>query len=549
MRFHLRIWSILVLTLITSFSTYAQGVKISPISGEPDPSAILDLGGIDRGVLLPRLTQVQRDLITTPAQGLMIYQTDVMPGLYVYSGSAWQLLASSTKVWSTSGNSGIDPQTQFIGTTDNVPLRFRVNNRRAGEINTNNFNLMLGDSAGTSLVSGIGNMGFGVEALRDNVQGYNNIAIGNAALRKTTVSNGLAIGNYALQNNTFGTANYAIGHGALASNTNGFSNLAIGEGALGFNVSGYGNTAIGQYAQNHNSGNANTAVGSEAMYTNTTGMNNTAIGSFALHNNTVSDLNTAVGTSALNNSIGEANTAIGSLVMYNTTSGHHNVAVGTSALYSNTTGEYNTGIGFGSMFYNTDGDYNAGLGANSGVFSGDRYNTVGIMNTNTLNEVNNKITIGNTSTTLIGGPVGWSVYSDGRIKTDVQEDVKGLDFIIRLRPVTYLRNTALQLQLTGNTALPEFPGCHDAETIRYSGFLAQEVESAANACGYVFSGVNKPGTTKSLYSLTYESFVVPLVKAVQEQQAIIQAQEKRIDDLAARLSILEQALITSQKNK
>jgi hypothetical protein len=39
----------------------------------PDSSAVLDLSSIDRGLLLPRLTMAQRDVISNPATGLMIY--------------------------------------------------------------------------------------------------------------------------------------------------------------------------------------------------------------------------------------------------------------------------------------------------------------------------------------------------------------------------------------------------------------------------------------------------------------------------------------------
>lgn len=52
--------------------------------------------------------------------------------------------------------------------------------------------------------------------------------------------------------------------------------------------------------------------------------------------------------------------------------------------------------------------------------------------------------------------------------------------------------------------------------MRRSGFIAQEVEKAAMASGYNFSGIVKPKTPQEHYGLSYELFVVPLVKAVQE---------------------------------
>jgi hypothetical protein len=57
------------------------------------------------------------------------------------------------------------------------------------------------------------------------------------------------------------------------------------------------------------------------------------------------------------------------------------------------------------------------------------------------------------------------------------------------------------------------------------------VEKAANASGYDFSGIIKPKTKQDHYSLSYESFVVPLVKAVQEQQRVIEQLKKQNEEL------------------
>jgi len=54
------------------------------------------------------------------------------------------------------------------------------------------------------------------------------------------------------------------------------------------------------------------------------------------------------------------------------------------------------------------------------------------------------------------------------------------------------------------------------EKILYTGFVAQDVESASNKAGYNFSGLYKPKNSKDTYGLNYTDFVVPLVKAVQE---------------------------------
>jgi hypothetical protein len=81
---------------------------------------------------------------------------------------------------------------------------------------------------------------------------------------------------------------------------------------------------------------------------------------------------------------------------------------------------------------------------------------------------------------------------------------------------------------------------YDIEKIEFSGFIAQEVEQAAQETNYNFSGVHKPKNDKDLYGLTYAEFVVPLVKAVQEQQAIIEQQNKKIENLEKKLEKLMQ---------
>jgi hypothetical protein len=54
----------------------------------PNNSAILEMVSTNKGVLVPRMTQLQRDAIASPATGLLIYQTDIIAGFYYYSGDS-----------------------------------------------------------------------------------------------------------------------------------------------------------------------------------------------------------------------------------------------------------------------------------------------------------------------------------------------------------------------------------------------------------------------------------------------------------------------------
>lgn len=83
--------------LICSISLQAQNsIGISPNNATPDASAILDVSSTSQGVLVPRMTQAQRNAISSPANGLMIYQTDDTPGFYFYNGSSWGPLGGSS---------------------------------------------------------------------------------------------------------------------------------------------------------------------------------------------------------------------------------------------------------------------------------------------------------------------------------------------------------------------------------------------------------------------------------------------------------------------
>jgi hypothetical protein len=145
------------------------------------------------------------------------------------------------------------------------------------------------------------------------------------------------------------------------------------------------------------------------------------------------------------------------------------------------------------------------------------------------------VRIGNSAVTVIEGQVPFTSPSDGRFKFNVREDVSGLDFIMKLRPITYQFDVKrfdenLRASISGkenNSAMEA--SYNEASAIRRTGFIAQEVEKAAMATGYDFSGIIKPKSEKEHYGLSYESFVVPLVKAMQEQQKMIDSQNQKIN--------------------
>lgn len=88
-------YTFLAAVLFTA-TTYAQ---IGINNENPDASAALDITSTTGGVLVPRMTETQRDAITSAATGLMIYQTDGTAGFYYYNGSSWSELGSTSKTY------------------------------------------------------------------------------------------------------------------------------------------------------------------------------------------------------------------------------------------------------------------------------------------------------------------------------------------------------------------------------------------------------------------------------------------------------------------
>jgi len=70
--------------IVTDDNTYVTG----------QASSVLDVKSTSKGFLAPRMTIAQRTAITSPADGLLVYQTDAVKGFYYYNTSTWTMLGS-----------------------------------------------------------------------------------------------------------------------------------------------------------------------------------------------------------------------------------------------------------------------------------------------------------------------------------------------------------------------------------------------------------------------------------------------------------------------
>ena len=260
-----------------------------------------------------------------------------------------------------------------------------------------------------------------------------------------------------------------------------------------------------------------------------------------MEQNTTGAQNGAVGYQAMqNNTTGSANAAVGSFALNRNTTGNGNVAVGLRAGQGNSTGDGNTYIGFdagrGTNQANDGAEGNMNvtfLGAQTGV--SDRtidYTNSTAVGFGALLTADNQVRIGNADVTSIGGQVDWSTLSDGRYKVNVNENVPGLEFIMRLRPVTYNVDRS---KLSKKYKSADRGISAKVET----GFIAQEVENAAQKRDYQFDGVNPPQNDDDYYTLSYAKIVVPLTKAVQELQSMLNQQSDEIASLKAEVETLK----------
>ena len=189
------------------------------------------------------------------------------------------------------------------------------------------------------------------------------------------------------------------------------------------------------------------------------GGDSTGFGIDVLENANGFDL-TAFGHRVLKNCTGGDNTGVGESALYDCTSGSDNTAVGASALENNITGNDNTCIGKQAGSQINEGSDNTCLGNFSGAsIIGDPVLVTGMQNTcvgsisggsldegnnNTLigyssspsaNDVDNEITLGNSSITSLRCAVNTiTLISDERDKKDIVDIEYGLDFVTTLKP-------------------------------------------------------------------------------------------------------------------
>jgi hypothetical protein len=243
------------------------------------------------------------------------------------------------------------------------------------------------------------------------------------------------------------------------------------------------------------------------------------------------------------------------------TTGHRNIAIGKSALQSNTTGVDNLAIGVEALGGPSNGgEYNIGIGTQAGnvITTGDNNVIIGYNADPSANSGTNQIVIGYNATGLgdnyavIGNADITRLYaaqdgagvlyangtiqsSDRRIKKEINDLAYGLSFIKRLRPVSYYKLNPQDYPQELKDKFYPNGNVREVASEDYNklqvGFIAQEVKAVIDeldAENNIVS-IDEDG----FHRMDYEKIVVPLVKAVQEQQEQIDELRGQIKSLLA----------------
>lgn len=434
-----KLFYLFILFNLSALLVKAQNTVITDDNAyTPHSSAILDIKSISKGFLLPRLTTVQRVAIPSPADGLVVYDTD-MKAIYIYRSSfGWLNALSASLLWGSTGNNMYPANNSAkigIGTS-NPTAKLTIVGDAGGTINDTLFVVRNKDGEPVFAVfpegvhiwmedgakSNIG--GFAVsgrsagksvsEYLRvtsDSTRIYVNTSgkgnIGGFAVSGRSAGKGISqsflylepenyfIGHEAGKKITTGTKNLFIGYKAGLSNTQGITNIFIGEESGFYNRCGKNNIFVGYCAGRFNVGDSSSL---------TIGHDNIYIGSFAGDSNVNGQHNTLIGSYSGYKSSGTKNTFFGAFTGF-ASSGLGNVFMGVDAGRMNTAGDYNTFLGTAAG-RNNSGANNTFIGYGAGYNNYNGSGSVLIGDRAGMNDINSNrlyISNSNTSTPLIYG--------------------------------------------------------------------------------------------------------------------------------------------------
>lgn len=375
---------------------------------------------------------------------------------------------------------------------------------------------------------------------------------------------------------------FGLGENSLRNAGNAMNSIAIGKNAMAVTVRPYDAIAIGTNAMQNSQGPSNNiAIGSLAMRDVGPGANNVVIGTSANYPNVTGNENSVVGHSALMSAVGaNYNTGIGFSVLSSITSGSDNVAVGLSVGSILTGGgSQNTMVGSRILRSGTSGAYSSLTLLGYGAGGATPYSSSVCLGAGAVVTGNNQLQLGASGyTSYAYGAV--QDRSDRRDKSDIRPTILGLDFIKALTPVDFkwdMRDDyrteipealsdrlfflerekrgikesggdvtgikaeidAIEAQIAsivqGNLLDKITQDGRKKRTRYHHGLIAQDVRKVMNDMGIDFGGFqnHKLNGGQDALSIGYTELIAPMIRAIQQQQAMIEALQARVAALEA----------------
>jgi trimeric autotransporter adhesin len=416
--------SLILFGLLFLLQANAQNVGIG--TNTPDASAKLEIQSTTSGLLVPRMTKTQRDLISSPASGLMIYQTDNALGFYYYNGSAWVIVGDDID-WVISGSdvshiNGVVNTKEIVNsdtiTTYNLSGTYGsfVEEVWFPGISPDDTVLYISSNSPEPVVfihqKSLGGQGTAALIVKsddgNSIEVYHNFITGNAIYTHggdvyvDSANLKLSIGNVLVNGYVDLDSSYIANAGAgtirwdntdfLGYDGSTWKSLTA-SGSSGWGITGNTGTSNGTHfigttdAQNLdfrtnnvvraritqkgqievlNTGNSVFIGEGAGALDDLSGNDNVFIGHLAGDSNTTGFNNIAIGNqSFFRNSSSNDNVSIGFRTLYSNKTGSNNQSFGSYALYSNTNGSQNSAIGDYALYSNTIGSRNIAIGYQS----------------------------------------------------------------------------------------------------------------------------------------------------------------------------------------
>ncbi|MEE4196243.1 MAG: hypothetical protein V2I54_01245 [Bacteroidales bacterium] len=370
----------LFLCLLGTEAMIAQNVAVTDDEGYgADPSAMLDVKSTDKGILIPRLTSIQREAINSPATGLMVYDINFNSFFY-YDGSNWLTLpqlstsvAADEALFAVVNTTG---DTVFAVYNDGVKVSvpaetkgrlggFAVSGRTSTKEGDIEYLRVTPDSTRIYVNDKAvkGRLGGFAVSVRTSTKGIVNdyLIINDDSTRiyvKDSTSTKGRLGGFAVSGRTSTKGseapflnvdryNYFIGHESGYKNTSGSLNSFFGYQTGYENNGGRNNVFLGYQAGfNNTSGSFNNFIGYQAGYSNREGGYNEIIGYKAALSDTSPNFNLIMGyETAANADHNFQSVILGSMAARESGTNSSSILIGSQAGYSNRFNEHSIMLG------------------------------------------------------------------------------------------------------------------------------------------------------------------------------------------------------------